>query len=279
MQDATNNANKSADTNLSKLKEIGEALRKQTQAVSHASDQLDNKMGSSSNRLKDQLEEITGSLDDTLKGINSIGETVEQRALNAAHESKLAVHNMSLWSETMDKGVETISNASFKMSQEANEMVSSVKHQTDELTGISKRAKEISGSLKEHVKITGTEDFLKKLSLISESLESVAIDINRVLETRVSDEDWSRFSRGDKSVFIRKILGMRSRSKLVRIYKLHRKDAQFREYVTRYLGQFDGLIANAKRTGQVGVLGAGFMTSDAGKVYMLLKAALEVEPD
>ena len=141
------------------------------------------------------------------------------------------------------------------------------------------RLREISSSLKEHVKTTGTEDFLKKLSLISESLDSIAIDINRILETRVSEEDWSRYSRGDKAVFLRKILGMRSRPKLLRIYKLHRKDAQFRQYVTRYLGQFDTLINNAKQSGQEGALSAGFMTSDAGKVYMLLKAALEVEPD
>ena len=236
-------------------------------------------MGGSSDRLQDQLEQITGSLGETLKGIDAVGESVEQRARNAAHESSLAVHNMSLWSDTMNKGVESISNASFKMSQEADEMVSSVKRQTTELNGISKRAREISNSLKEHVKTTGTDDFLKKLSLISESLESVAIDINRVLETRVSEEDWSRYSRGDKSVFLRKILGMRSRPKLARIYKLHRRDAQFRQYVTRYLSQFDGLIDNAKRSGQEGILGAGFMTSDAGKVYMLLKSALEIEPD
>ena len=109
-------------------------------------------MGGSGERLKDQLEEITGSLGETLKGIDAVGESVEERARNAAHESRLAVHNMSLWSETMDKGVENISNASIKMSQDTDEMINSVKRQTTELTGVSKRAREISSSLKEHVK-------------------------------------------------------------------------------------------------------------------------------
>ena len=69
----------------------------------------------------------------------------------------------------------------------------------EDLNDVSKKARVISKSLQEHVELTGTEDFLKKMSLVSESLESVAIDINRVLETRLSEEDWQRYSKGDNT--------------------------------------------------------------------------------
>ena len=115
------------------------------------------------------------------------------------------------------------------------------------------------------------------MALVSEGLESVAIDINRIMETRITEDDWKRYNRGEKSVFLRKILGMRNRAKLAKINQLHRQDSNFREYVSRYLAQFDELIESAKRSGQEGALGAGFMTSDAGKVYMILQSALARE--
>ena len=185
---------------------------------------------------------------------------------------------MAKWTDAMEKGAADFSTTSNRITKDANKMVDNVKQQTEDLNDISKKARVISKSLQEHVELTGTEDFLKKMSLVSESLESVAIDINRVLETRLSEEDWQRYSKGDKGLFLRKILGIRNRAKLAKINKLHRQDAKFRQYVTRYISQFDSLISNAKRSGQDGALGGGFMTSDAGKVYMLLKAALELEP-
>jgi hypothetical protein len=113
------------------------------------------------------------------------------------------------------------------------------------------------------------------MSLVTEGLESVAIDINRILDTHVSEDDWNRYNRGDKGVFLRKILGMRTRSKLGRINKLYRETATFRDYVNRYLRQFDDLITVAKRSDHEGVASASLMTSDAGKVYLLLRAALD----
>ena len=278
VQKVSGNASRAAEKNLTKLREIGEALRKRTQEVSHASDLLDNKVTGSGDRLKDQLEELTESLGEAVKGIDTVGETVEQRARTAAYESKLAVQNMAKWTDAMEKGAADFSTTSNRITKDANKMVDNVKQQTEDLNDISKKARVISKSLQEHVELTGTEDFLKKMSLVSESLESVAIDINRVLETRLSEEDWQRYSKGDKGLFLRKILGIRNRAKLAKINKLHRQDAKFRQYVTRYISQFDSLISNAKRSGQDGALGGGFMTSDAGKVYMLLKAALELEP-
>ena len=134
-----------------------------------------------------------------------------------------------------------------------------------------------SSITKQLVTKSGHEDFLSRMTLISEGLESIAIDINRIMETRITEDDWKRYSRGDNSIFLRKILGMRNKARLAKISQLYRDDSNFRDYVTRYLAQFDELIESARRSGQEGVLGASFMTSDAGKVYMILQTALSRE--
>ena len=56
--------------------------------------------------------------------------------------------------------------------------------------------------------------------------------------------------------------------------KHYRDNGEFRVYVNRYISQFDKMIESAKRSEQGGVMGASFMTSDAGKVYLILRAAL-----
>jgi acetylornithine deacetylase/succinyl-diaminopimelate desuccinylase-like protein len=67
---------------------------------------------------------------------------------------------------------------------------------------------------------------------------------------------------------------MRNKAKLAKINQLYRDNTDFREYVARYLSQFGDLVESARRGGQEGVLGASFMTSDVGKVYMVLQSAL-----
>ena len=150
-----------------------------------------------------------------------------------------------------------------------------MKRQTNELVKASSRATQISESLKEQSKKLGTEDFLRRMTLVNEGLESVAIDINRIMESHVSEDDWNRYSRGDKGVFLRKLLGLRSRAKLSRINGLYRENTTFRDYVNRYVAQFDGLILAARRSDHEGVVSAALMTSDAGKVYLVLRSALD----
>ena len=178
----------------------------------------------------------------------------------------------------MEQGAKNMTSASAKVSKDAEKMTSKVQRQTRELDEVSQNATKITDSLKEFSRQASSQNFLQRLSMISEALESVAIDINRVMETRVTENDWINYNRGDKRVFLRKILGMRSRSKLAKIKHLHRENTEFREYVTRYLRQFDGLISDAKRSNQEGVLGSSIMTSDAGKVYLVLRAALDADP-
>ena len=178
----------------------------------------------------------------------------------------------------MEQEAEKMTSASTKVSQDTEKMTSEVRRQTKELDEVSQNASKITGALREFSRQASSQNFLQRLSMISESLESVAIDINRVMETRITETDWLHYNRGDKSVFLRKILGMRSRSKLAKIKQLHRENNEFREYVTRYLRQFDGLISDAKRSDQEAVLGSSVMTSDAGKVYLVLRAALDADP-
>ena len=47
-------------------------------------------------------------------------------------------------------------------------------------------------------------DFARRLALLTESLNSTAIDVDKILSTDVSDTAWSAYLRGDRGVFTRR---------------------------------------------------------------------------
>ena len=54
----------------------------------------------------------------------------------------------------------------------------------------------------------------------------------------------------------------------------YQEESEFRDYVNRYLGQFSSLWEEAKKRDVDGTLGGTLITSDVGKVYILLAKAL-----
>ena len=106
----------------------------------------------------------------------------------------------------------------------------------------------------------------RRATFISERLQSLAVDMNRLLETTVSEDDWRRFNRGEKGIFVRKMLGFREKAKLDAIKQKYQDDDEFRRYVTRYLSQFESLLKEATKRDHDGILNATFMSSDMGKV-------------
>ena len=51
-------------------------------------------------------------------------------------------------------------------------------------------------------------------------------------------------------------------------------DPEFRKYVDDYLLQFNRLLAEAKETDPENILSATFLSSDVGKLYLMLTSTL-----
>ena len=128
--------------------------------------------------------------------------------------------------------------------------------------------------LKERSEQASMSDFMQNAKFVNERLESLAVDMNRVLETSISEEEWRRFNKGDASIFVRKMLGFRERTKLNIVREKYQQDSEFRDYVTRYLTDFNDLLNQVSKLDQASVLRTTFFSSDVGKVYLLLSRAL-----
>ena len=78
----------------------------------------------------------------------------------------------------------------------------------------------------------------------------------------------------ETGVFVRKMLGFREKAKLNIVRDKYQQDSEFRDYVTRYINDFDSLLNHSAKLDQDSMLRTTFLSSDVGKVYMLLSRAL-----
>ncbi|MBF0094482.1 MAG: hypothetical protein HQL34_08070, partial [Alphaproteobacteria bacterium] len=120
----------------------------------------------------------------------------------------------------------------------------------------------------------GVERFLQSAAFIVERLQSLAVDVSRVYQTNVDEEMWKKFYKGDQAVFLRHLLRGLSKSDMQVIKNRFEEDSEFREFVSRYLAEFENLLGQVRTCDRPDVLTAAFTSSDVGKLYLTLAKAL-----
>ena len=91
--------------------------------------------------------------------------------------------------------------------------------QTTEMRDASNDANGLLEILKDRKNEIGLKDFMRQARFITKRLQSITVDMNRVLETNISEDVWRRYNKGETVVFVRKMLGFRERVRLTAIRK------------------------------------------------------------
>src|SRR5260370_41690205 len=106
-----------------------------------------------------------------------------------------------------------------------------------------------------------------------ESLDSLAVDIARMIDHDAAAELWDRYKQGERNVFTRKLYTMQGQRAFEEIRKRYRADSDFRRTVDRYVSEFERLLHEVSRDDRGQMLARGYLTSDTGKVYTMLAHA------
>ena len=106
-----------------------------------------------------------------------------------------------------------------------------------------------------------------------ESLDSLSVDIARMIDHDAAVELWDRYKRGERNVITRRLYTNRGQKTFEEIRKRYRKSAEFRGTVDRYIEEFERLLDQVSRDDRGQVLSKTYLTSDTGKVYTLLAHA------
>ncbi|BCW89600.1 hypothetical protein sos41_27660 [Alphaproteobacteria bacterium SO-S41] len=108
---------------------------------------------------------------------------------------------------------------------------------------------------------------------VVEKLQALAIDLDRALGDDPAPDLWRRYVGGERSVFTRRLVSTIGRDGADRIAQRYAADTDFRHHADRYMTEFEGLLDDAASRDRDQVLAETFLTSQTGRLYLLLAAA------
>ena len=118
-------------------------------------------------------------------------------------------------------------------------------------------------------------DFSRRVAVITENLNSSAIDISKAMSEDVSEAAWASYLKGDRGIFTRRAVRLLDNTQAKEIAALYDSDAEFREHVSRYIHDFEELLRSFLATENGNALSVTVLGSDMGKLYVALAQAIE----
>ncbi len=118
-------------------------------------------------------------------------------------------------------------------------------------------------------------DFARRSALITEALNSNAIDIAKALDSDVSDTSWAAYLKGDRGIFTRRAVRLLETGEARSILQLYDSDGDFRSHVSRYIHDFEAMLRQMLSTRDGHALGVTLLSSDMGKLYVALAQSIE----
>jgi hypothetical protein len=106
-----------------------------------------------------------------------------------------------------------------------------------------------------------------------ESLDSLSVDIARMIDHDTAADLWDRYKRGERNVFTRRLYTLQGQQAFDDIRKKYRADHEFKQTVDRYISEFERLLDEVSRDDRGQVVARTYLTSETGKVYTMLAHA------
>lgn len=118
-------------------------------------------------------------------------------------------------------------------------------------------------------------DFARRVTLITEALNSNAIDISKALSNDVTDTAWASYLRGDRGVFTRRAVKLLDGSESRAVLEVYENDRDFHEHVNRFIHDFEAMLRQLLSTRDGHAISVTLLSSDMGKLYVALAQAIE----
>ncbi len=224
--------------------------------------------------LRDAIEALETSARNALAAIeNEQAERISSIADAVGEKSAGAIDRAMR--EHTEEAISALDTATARSAEAGREVTRQLR---DQLAKVN----ELTGNLESrisHARERATEDvdndFSRRVALITESLNSSAIDIAKVLSTEVTDTAWASYLRGDRGIFTRRAVRLLDNTEAREIAELYDVDHDFREHVSRYIHDFEAMLRTMLSTRDGNAVSVTLLSSDMGKLYVVLAQALE----
>lgn len=239
--------------------------------------------------LSNESEQLAAHVQNELQAAIESLET-KARASLAAIEEEQAHRIAGISDKVGERSVEAFEKAMIEKTEDALAQLDAARQRsqeaaremTQQLRDQLARLNELTANLEARIdqareKATDTidGDFARRVALITESLNSNSIDIAKALSSEVTDTAWASYLRGDRGIFTRRAVRLIDSSEAREITELYDADSDFREHVNRYIHDFETMLRTLLSTRDGNAVSVTLLSSDMGKLYVVLAQALE----
>lgn len=248
-----------------------ETLRQALQSFAAESDSLAQSNKGQLQTAIDQLREAARIVAAELT--EGTRETVSTLAERIGDEASLAIDRAvrARTAEGIVQLEQSAANAS-GVSREAAIQLRDQLAKVDELTGhLEKRVAHARRRAEEQL----DNDFSRRVALITESLNSNAIDITKALSNEVNDVAWSSYLKGDRGIFTRRAVRLLDNAESRAVAQIYEQDSDFRAHVNQYVHDFEAMLRQLLSTRDGHALSVTLLSSDMGKLYVALAQGIE----
>lgn len=224
--------------------------------------------------LTQSIEQLSISAREAVSGIEAMSaQSITTLAARIGEESGEAIDTALRERATQIAGqLEAASTRAAGASREAAMQLRDQLAKVDELAGnLERRVAHARTRAEEQV----DHDFARRVALITESLNSNAIDIARALDSDVTDTAWGAYLKGDRGIFTRRAVRLLDPPEAKAVAQLYEANRDFRDHVSRYIHDFEAMLRQLLSTRDGHALGVTLLSSDMGKLYVALAQAIE----
>jgi hypothetical protein len=246
---------------------LGSSLRQTQSLLQEMSDEANGQLVTALLRVRESTRAAAESsrkiLDDEL--VHIADQLTEQNRTALANALDVQVASMnSAVQEAIERNVELTEAASrlvVKQLAELGEMTTSLEGR-------------IADS-KNSFESVHDDSLARRMVLLTESLNSTAIDVGKILSNDITDTAWASYLKGDRGVFTRRTVRLLDTREAKIIANHYGDDSEFREHVNRYVHDFEGIMRLLLSTRDGNAIGVTLLSSDIGKLYVALAQAIE----
>lgn len=149
---------------------------------------------------------------------------------------------------------------------------------TRQLVTLTETTRTVEARIAEHQAAASAIDeqsFARQVSLLIEALNSTAIDVAKIFSNEATDAEWSAYLKGDRSIFTRRATRLIDPGDTKAIAHRYNDDGEFRAQVNRYVHDFEAMLRRVLAVREGAAMGVTLLSSDMGKLYVVLAQAIE----
>lgn len=257
-------------TTLSRMQEAEQSLLAQRAALGELGGILD----SMAVRIGQMTGDDASALQAALSRINEQARTIVDSTAGQFEQALSSALDKATGS-AVDERLATIADASDQAVKAASAASERLMRQlitiADSSAALEARAAEVTTT----IDAGGRETLARQMALLSEAMQSTAVDLVRLLDSDVADQAWEAYLKGDRSIFARRTLRLLHATEAKALLRRYEEEEEFRALVNRYVHDFETMLRGIMDTRDGQQLSVTLLSSDIGKTYVALAQAIE----